>query len=405
VVTNRATLPGALEEHPMTDLGFRAFDADHHYYEAEDAFTRHLDPRMRRRCMDWAEIRGRKRLLVAGRVNRFIPNPTFDPVAKPGSLDAFFRGKNPEGQSVAELFGQLEPINPAYRDRDARLALLDTQNIEGAMLFPTLGVGMQESLREDMPAACAAFRAFNRWLAEDWGFAYEDRLFAAPYISLSDPEWAAEEVEWCIENGARVVCSVPGPVPTANGPRSPAHPVNDPFWARVNDAGIAVAYHSGDAGYRRFTEVWSGDAEFRAFDFDPVLGCLSPEPIHDTFAALVCQGLFDRFPRLRVASIECGSEWVASLLRKLKKAYGQMPMKFKRDPVEAFREHISVAPYYEDDLPRLRERIGIDQILFGSDYPHAEGLEEPVEFVRDLEGYSAEEIRTVMRDNGLALVS
>jgi hypothetical protein len=77
----------------MTDLGFKAFDADQHYYEAEDAFIRHIDPAMRKRCMQWAEIDGKKRLLVGGRVNRFIPNPTFDPVAHPGCLDSYFRAK------------------------------------------------------------------------------------------------------------------------------------------------------------------------------------------------------------------------------------------------------------------------------------------------------------------------
>ncbi|HIG01832.1 MAG TPA: amidohydrolase, partial [Myxococcales bacterium] len=206
----------------MSELGYSAFDADHHYYEAEDAFIRHVDPRMRRRCMQWAEIDGRKRLLVGGKINRFIPNPTFDPVALPGSLDQFFRGRNPEGKSMRELFGRLEPISPAYRDREARLEQMDSQGIGGAFLFPTLGVGMQESLRHDPEAACAAFSGFNRWLEEDWGFAYRDRLFAAPYISLMDPEWAASEVDSLIERGARLISMVPGPVPIGEGSRSMA---------------------------------------------------------------------------------------------------------------------------------------------------------------------------------------
>ena len=66
----------------MTELGYLAFDADNHYYEATDAFTRHIDPKMAKRCMQWADIGGKQRLIVAGRINRFIPNPTFDPVAQ-----------------------------------------------------------------------------------------------------------------------------------------------------------------------------------------------------------------------------------------------------------------------------------------------------------------------------------
>jgi predicted TIM-barrel fold metal-dependent hydrolase len=390
----------------MIDLGFQAFDADHHYYEAEDAFTRHVERRMQARCMQWAELNGRQRLLVGGRVNRFIPNPTFDPVASPGSLDEFFRGRNPEGKSMAELFGALEPINPAYRDRDARIALLDTQGIQGALLFPTLGVGMQESLRADPAAACTAFGAFNRWLEEDWGFAYQERLFAAPYISLVDPVWAEAEAERVISAGARLVCMVPGPVPdSATTSVSPGDPRFDGFWARINEAQIPVAFHSGDAGYRAITELWGGDREFRAFAFNPIQGCLSAEPIHDTFAALICHGVFERHPNVRVASIECGSDWVGGLVRKLEKAYGQMHTEFSRDPVEQLRSHCKIAPYYEDDIVGLRDLIGTEQILFGSDFPHAEGLAEPIDFVRDLEGFSAPEIEQVMRGNGLELIA
>ena len=71
----------------MAELDYQVFDADNHYYEATDAFTRHIEPQFARRAMQWAEIDGRTRLLVGGKVNRFIPNPQFDPVARPGCLD------------------------------------------------------------------------------------------------------------------------------------------------------------------------------------------------------------------------------------------------------------------------------------------------------------------------------
>src|SRR5271156_5780545 len=103
----------------MTDLPFKFFDCDNHYYEAMDAYTRHLDPALAKRTMQWAQIEGKTRLLVAGKINRFIPNPTFDPVAKPGAMDEYFRGRNPKGTDMNKLFGELEPIPPAYRNRDA----------------------------------------------------------------------------------------------------------------------------------------------------------------------------------------------------------------------------------------------------------------------------------------------
>ncbi len=163
-------------------VDFGAFDADNHYYEAEDAFTRHLDPSMAKRCMQWAHINGRKRLLVAGRINRFIPNPTWDPIARPGTLDDYFRGRNTAGQDVKTMFGELDPLreHPEYQQRDARLAVMDQQGLIGAFFFPTLAVGMQQSLRHDIGAIHAAFHAFNQWLEEDWGFAHQQRIFAAP---------------------------------------------------------------------------------------------------------------------------------------------------------------------------------------------------------------------------------
>ena len=385
-------------------LGYAAFDADHHYYEAEDAFTRHLDRRMRRRAMDWADINGRRCLLVGGKVNRFIPNPTFDPVAKPGCLDDYFRGRNPENKSIRDLFGDLEPIHPGYRDRDARIAQLDAQNVEGCLMFPTLGVGMEEALKEDIPAMLAAFRAFNRWMNEDWGFAYQNRIFAAPYLLLSDLDWALEELEWALEQGARVIVMRAAPVILKGETISPADPSLDPFWARVNEAGITVAYHSGDAGYLDYSAQWGTSDEFQSFDFNPKSLCMSATPIQDLCATLVCDGLFDRFPRLRMATIETGSSWVPGLMAKFKKAYGQMPMLFKQDPQEVFRRHFWVSPYYEDDLRGLKDLIGAERIIFGSDYPHAEGLSEPTAFVHDLDGFSDDEIRLIMRDNGWSLV-
>jgi len=330
----------------MADLGFLAFDADHHYYEAEDAFIRHVPRELRKRCMQWAVVDGKKRLLVGGKINRFIPNPTFDPVARPGILDQYFRGRNPEGKDIPTLFGELDPISPAYRNRDAKLALLDAQKIEGCFLFPTLGVGMEESLKHDPEALLAAFRAFNRWMDEDWGFAYQGRIFAAPYITLVDPAWAVEELEFALARDARVVVMRSAPVPDPQGSRSLGDRRYDPFWARAAEAGVTVAFHSGDAGYLKYAQDWGCGGEFESFRYQTLRMCLSASPIRDTMAALVCDGVFERHRNLRIATIESGSSWVPGLLSVLKKAYGQIPKAFRHDPVEQFLGHVWVSPDY-----------------------------------------------------------
>jgi predicted TIM-barrel fold metal-dependent hydrolase len=383
------------------------FDADNHYYEAVDAFTRHIDPSMAKRCMQWVEMNGKQRLLVGGKLNRFIPNPTFDPVARPGSLDEYFRGRNPEAKDVKEAFGALEPINPGYRDRDARLKIMDGQGIAGTIMFPTLAVGMEVSLAHDPEAAVAAFKAFNRWMEDDWGYAYQERIYAAPVITLVDVDEAVKEVERVLALDARVVCMKGGPVFAGDLSWSPADPRFDPVWARLNEAGVTIGIHSGDAGYGRYLQDWEDSRGFEAFRSTALSTIMQSDRVpFDTYAALVAHGLFDRHTNLRIASIESGSEWVGLLIKKFKKAYGQNPQNFKRDPIETFREHVWVAPFYEDDMRGLKDQIGVDRILFGSDWPHAEGLFDPKSFADDLKryDYTDEEITQIMVQNGATLV-
>ncbi|MFC1403400.1 MULTISPECIES: amidohydrolase family protein [Streptacidiphilus] len=388
-------------------LPFRFFDCDNHYYEALDAFTRHIEPEYRKRAMQWAEIEGRTRLLVAGRVNKFIPKPTFDPVAAPGVMDEYFRGRNPKSADVSKLMGELGPIRGEYRDRDARVAVMDGQGMDACLMLPTLGVGMEVALAHDIPALTAAFRAFNRWLAEDWGFAYRNRIFAAPYITLADPANAARELEWALERDARFVVMIPGPVQTESGMRAPADPVFDDFWKLAADSGITVAYHGGETHYAKFLGEW-GERDFtEAYRASAFRGISSPDPMQDTMASHLSLHLFHRFPNLRIASIEIGSAWVFHLFEKLSKSYGQVPHLYPEDPRETFKRHVWVSPFYEDELASLLQLIGPGHILMGSDWPHVEGLADPASYIKDLENfdYTPEQCEAVMRTNGWELAT
>ena len=387
----------------MTAIDFQLFDADNHYYEAPDAFTRHIEPKFAKRGMQWVTVGGKTRLMVDGRLNRFIPNPLFDPVAKPGVLDDYFRGKS-GSDDIRSAFGELEPINPGYRDPAARVKIMDAQNMEACFMFPTLAVGMEEAVKHDPDLAHAVFRAFNRWATEDWGVDYEGRIFTAPYITLLDPDQAVTEVEWALAAGARVIVMRSGPVVGPNFSRSPADPIYDPFWSRINEAGVLVAYHSGESGYHRYAADWGESPEMEAFRYSPFKALTTGHrPIYDTIAALIAHGLFGRFPNLRVATIESGSDWVGELVPKMTKSFKQMPGAWGEDPVETLRRHVWVSPYYEDDIRELADILGSDHVLMGSDWPHAEGIAEPAAFVSDLGGFSDEEVRKVMRENGLAL--
>src|SRR3954467_12711806 len=116
-------------------LDYQAFDADNHYYEALDAFTRHLDPKVGPRTVQWAEINGRQYHVVGGKVSRAVVNPTFTPIAKAGAMHDYFRA-HPDGRTPLAFPTEREPIRPEYRNRDARIGVMDEQGLEQVWLFP-----------------------------------------------------------------------------------------------------------------------------------------------------------------------------------------------------------------------------------------------------------------------------
>jgi len=114
---------------------------------------------------------------------------------------------------------------------------------------------------------------------------------------------------------------------------------------------------------------------------------------------MICHGALSRFPDLKLAVIENGSSWVGPLLERLADMYKKMPQDFAEDPVEVMRRNVHVSPFWEEDLGALAGLIGEDRVLFGSDYPHPEGLADPVSYVDELAGLPEETVRKIMGGN------
>jgi len=381
-------------------LPYPVYDADNHLYETEEAMTAHL-PKKWKSEFRYVEVEGRKKLAIGGVISDYIPNPTFEVLAAPGAHEAWYRAANREGLTLRQLSGKPIPCIPAYRNGADRLKLMDQQGLHATLIFPTLASAVEERMSYDHELMNAVIHSLNEWMHEEWGFHREERLFAVPFVTLMDVDLAVAELEWALARGARTVGLRPAPVPGYRGSRSPGAAEFDPFWARVQEAGVFVSMHASDSGYDRFVRMWEGGKEFLAFAPTPLKQCLavSDRAIADALAALVCHGVFDRFPGVRVASIENGSKWVKDLLARMEHAYGQMPKEFARPPVETFRRHVFVAPFYEEPIAELVERIGVSQVLFGSDYPHPEGLAEPVAFVAELAGLGAADQQRIMSTN------
>ena len=385
----------------MPNLDSPVFDADNHYYEALDAFTRHLDPALGPRVIEWVEIGGRRHHALGGRISRAVTNPTFNPIAPAGALADYFRG-NPDGRPMHELMGTPEPIRPEYRDRDARLATMDAQGLAKVWLFPTLGMLYEEALKHDPGAVVLLFRAFNRWLAEDWGMAYQDRIFAAPYISLADVDEAVRELEWALDQDARAVVMRAAAPTTAGGPLSPAADAFDPFWARVNEAGITVVVHAGDAGLS--SNGYAVDGFSASFRGGP--GRLEHQAVRHRAGGPRLPG--HAHPREAVRpfpqrSHRLGRERLGLPGSPVPQAAhddtGACPATSPRTRSLTFRRHVWINPFWEDDVDEIVDLMGDDRVIFGSDWPHVEGLPEPTDWVTELQKLPSESVAKIMGAN------
>jgi predicted TIM-barrel fold metal-dependent hydrolase len=380
-------------------LDIPVFDADNHMYETTEALTKHLPDRYKG-AIDYIDVRGRTKIVVRGTISNYIPNPTFDVVARPGAQEDYFRHGNPEGKSRREIFGEPMRAIPAFREPAPRVELMDEQGIDRALMFPTLASLVEERMRDDPELIHAVIHALNEWMYETWQFDYEGRIFATPVITLPIVEKAIEELEWVVERGARAVLIRPAPVPGFRGSRSFGLPEFDPFWERVVEHDILVGMHSSDSGYERYTNDWMGsDSEMLPFQPQAFRMLSQWRPIEDAVGALICHGALSRFPELKVAVIENGSSWVEPLLKSFKDLYKKMPQDFLEDPVEVMKRNVYVSPFWEEDLVALADLLGVDHVLFGSDYPHPEGLADPASYVQQLEGAPEETVRKIMGGN------
>jgi predicted TIM-barrel fold metal-dependent hydrolase len=380
--------------------GFPVFDADNHLYETQDAFTRHL-PASHRDLFRFVELNGRTKLLVRNLLTEYIPNPTFEVVAAPGAHMPFFSGDNPEGRTLRELSGKGMRAIPAFREPVSRLKLMDEQGIHAALMFPTLASLIEERLRDDPRATDIAIHAFNEWLHDEWTYDYQGRIFATPILTPTTTEAGIRELEILLERGAKAILMRPAPVTGPRGLRSPFLPEFDPLWARVQEAGIVVTIHASDSGLQEYLNTWEGrDGEFVAFKPKTFAWVAdSGRAISDMLTSAICHGMLDRFPEVRLASIENGGSWAPYLARTLTTTYKKMPREFPTHPIELLRRNVWINPFWEDSLDGLIELFGVDRVIFGSDYPHAEGLAEPLSFLDSLADRPADQVKKIMSSN------
>ncbi len=264
------------------------------------------------------------------------------------------------------------------RDPVRRLAKMDEQGVDEAVVFPNFGLFWVRTL-EDRPAAqLANMRAWNRWAVGGVRPAGAGRLHPVGHVSLRDPGWLDRELAALAAGGVTAAMVPIGPV---DG-RSLAHPDLDRCWSAFEAHGVAVVFHISD-GPRPFDDAW-----YEADD-NPIEPLLMSTFISVTpmlaLADMAVGGVFERHPRLRLGLVEFTSGWLVSFLRMIDVTYGfhadynglprdRLPLA----PSEYVRRQVRAATFGFEHPAELAQQLG-DMLMFGSDYPHAEGLARPLE--------------------------
>jgi predicted TIM-barrel fold metal-dependent hydrolase len=296
----------------------------------------------------------------------------------PGDVHAMgaYRARQRRGEPAPARFE--EAVARHDIDPTARVALLDQQGIDEALVFPNFGLFWVRAL-EDQPAVqLANMEAWNRWVVEGLRPGGAGRLRPVGHVSLRDPDWLERQLLVLAEGGVEAAMVPIGPV---DG-RPFSHPQLDRCWSAFERSGISVIFHISD-GPRPFDDAWyEGDAN----PVEPLLMSLSISltPML-ALQDLSVGGVLERHPQLRVGLVEFTSSWLVQFLTALDASYrfhaaynGLTTDRLALAPSDYLRRQVRIATFGFERPQRLTAAVG-DLFMFGSDYPHAEGLARPLE--------------------------
>jgi predicted TIM-barrel fold metal-dependent hydrolase len=283
-----------------------------------------------------------------------------------------------DGEAAEFTFEEVTPAD--YRDPVARLARLDEQGLDAAVLFPNFGLAVGETLSDDPRVLHANLGAWNRYAIEVCQQG-RGRLHPVGHLTLGDLDWVDSQLRTLSAGGVRLAMISPAPV---DGKRL-SHPDLEPVWAAFVEHGITPVFHVG-AFPKPFDPAWyEGDPD----SLNPVLSSVFlGTPAALALADLAVHGTFERFPDLRLGVMELSAIWLPMFLLTLDGGFdfhakfnGRPLTELAERPSDYVREHVRVAAFAYEGPDRLTEKTG-DLFMMCSDYPHTEGTAAPLDDYR-----------------------
>ena len=340
-------------------------DCDSHVMEPADLWQRYLEPKFRDRAIRIEKHDGVEHLIIG------------EQSVLSGVLAALGGAHRDRTELFAGSLSYADGCEPASYDPRARAKLLDDWRVDRGVLFPTIGILPFPT--DDQALANAYCRAYNRWQREFFESA-PTRVVPIALLNWHDVDAAAAELKHCIAAGFRGAFVPPE---TIGGVR-PSEPKFDPIWRQCEEAGIPGCLHvivrfGGAATPFHF---WHETKPGAVFSF--ALGATGQ--MIPALSAMVVDLLFERFPRLKVVSVEAGCGYAAYLMDRLDEKRNLLgalhPMRLP--PSEYIRRNCYfVAEPEERTIGAMLELVGEDRILWGSDYPHVDSTLEAPRLIRE----------------------
>jgi predicted TIM-barrel fold metal-dependent hydrolase len=264
--------------------------------------------------------------------------------------------------SDPDSFRSLEEALPGGTDPKARLEDMDTDGIDQAVLFPSVGLYFW-ALDDPAPAVSIA-RAYNDWLAS-YCAADPKRLFGAAMLPMQDPAAAATELRRAHDELGFPAAFV-RPNPCCG--RSLSDAAYEPVWDAAEETGTTIGVHEGSSV---ILPTLGADRPFNplvlhavSHSFEEMLAC----------AQLIAFGVLERHPDLRVVFLESGGGWAPFWTERLDEqaeSFGAFCPDMKLKPSEYFARQCWISFEVEErTLPLLAPVLGAERVVWGSDYPH-----------------------------------
>lgn len=341
-------------------------DADSHLMELADCLDDFIDPKFRAAYDDLPKLKAWPR------------DGKWVTTSRAKQADATFRAGAAENILLRKNYEALGAFTPADRP-----AALNELGFSSQLVFTTWCLG-NFGLDDTNPTlAYATADAHNRMMA---AFCSVDRRFLATgYVPLADFDRAKKTARAAIDGGAKALL-IPSRCPKGH---SPSHIAFDPVWRMAEEAGLPIVFHVGgeeklnpdyfENGLPRVKDFHGGEENFTSVSF-----MMIPHSVMLTLAAMIFDGVLDRFPKLKIGVIELGASWLPSWMRYMDAGAGafikneERLKKLSMKPSEFVQRQVRVTPYPHEDAGWIIENSGEEVCLFSSDFPHVEGGRNPV---------------------------